>query len=141
MLVNFAQRERTVLPSLQVVRDHLRVIGDDDKAGGKLHHRGGHTQAFKFFKKIAGGLTEVDDVFLGYLVLGILSNVERAIAQTRDISLGAAVCEHEIKDELAVIVILPGKGLDAFFDCFEVESCHLNRPSSIYATGKCISVV
>lgn len=141
MLVNFAQREGTVLPSLQVVRDHFCVIGDNDKAGGKLHHRGRNAQAFKFFEQIAGGLAEVDDILLCDLVLWILSNVERAIVQARDISLGAAVCQQEIKDELAVIVILPGKGLDAFFDCLEVESCHLNRPSSIYATGKCISVV
>lgn len=59
----------------------------------------------------------------------VIRDVERAIAQTGDVSLGTAVGEHEIKDELTVILIFPGKRFDAFLDCFEAESCHLVHPS------------
>lgn len=80
MLVDFTQWESSVLCCFQVVRDHLRVVGDNNEASSELHHRRGDAQVLKFFKQIAWRFAEVDDVLLSYFVFRIVSDVERAIA-------------------------------------------------------------
>lgn len=120
VLVDFAQWESSVLCCFQVVRDHLRVISDDNETGCELNDNRGDAEPLQFLQEVSGSFAEVDDVLLSYFVFRILSDVERAIAKTGDVSLGTAVGEHEIEDELAVVFIVSSKRFDAFFDCFEV---------------------
>ena len=130
VLVDLTQREGTVLRSLRVVGDGVFAVRDDDEARAELHHRGRNAQLFELVQEVALGLAEVDDVLLRHLPLRVVGHVEGTVAQAGYVAFRPAVGEEEIEDDLAVIVLAPSEGLDAFFNRLEVQSCHVRFPFS-----------
>ena len=127
---DLAQREGTVLRGLRVVGDDLFVVRDDNEARAELHHRGRNAQLLELVQQVALGFAEVDDVLLRHLALRIVGHVEGTVAQAGHVAFRPTVGEEEIEDDLAVIVLSPSEGLDAFFNRLEVQSCHVRFPFS-----------
>lgn len=130
VLVDLPQRERAVLPRLRVERDDIDVIGDDDETRAVLHHRGSHAQLLELGEQVPSGLAEIHHILLCHLPLWVRGDVERAVAQARDVALRSPVREQQLEYNLAVVLVAAGERLDTLLDVFQVESWHGLLPSS-----------
>ena len=97
VLVDVPDRDHQVLAGLRVDGEQLGVVGDDHEAGAVPHDRRRGLQLVDDRERVAGRLLEVDDVLLRDLGRRVVGDVERAVAQARDVALELAVGEQQTR--------------------------------------------
>ena len=125
VLVDVPDRDHQVLAGLRVDGKQFGVVGDDHEAGAVPHHRGRGPQLVDHRERVAGRLLEVDDVLLRDLGRLVIGDVERAIAQARDVALRLPVRQEQLEDELAVVRLAPPQRCDTLLNSLQVESHHI----------------